>query len=46
MIKRTRATRTALIFTLGTVLAGWELNGQSLPNLYPFPNSTGVSADL
>jgi cytochrome c peroxidase len=42
MTKRTHATRTAILITLGTVLAGLQLNGQSLPNLYPFPNSSGI----
>lgn len=35
-------TRQALIAVVGGWLSGLAANGQSLPNLFPFPNTSGV----
>jgi cytochrome c peroxidase len=35
-------TRLALVVGIWGCLSGLEANGQSLPNLFPFPNGTGV----
>ena len=36
------STRPALVVVIGSALSGLAANGQSLPNLYPFPNATGM----
>jgi len=35
-------TKPALIVAIGVGMSGFAANGQSLPNLFPFPNATGV----
>ena len=35
-------TRTSIVFVLGGVFSGLAAKGQSLPNLFPFPNASGV----
>src|SRR5713226_2741012 len=34
--------KTALVCVIGGLLSGLAASGQSLPNLYPFPNAAGV----
>jgi hypothetical protein len=34
--------RAVLVLVIGGLLSGFPANGQSLPNLYPFPNATGI----
>ncbi len=41
VVPRRRIT-TALVFMSGTVFSALTANAQSLPNLFPFPNATGV----
>jgi cytochrome c peroxidase len=40
------ATKTikALMCVTGTLFTGLAANGQSMPNLFPFPNATGIAA--
>ena len=35
-------TKRALAAVIGCWMSGFAANGQSLPNLFPFPNATGV----
>jgi cytochrome c peroxidase len=35
-------TGQALVFVIGGWLSSFAASGQSLPNLYPFPNTTGI----
>ena len=37
-------TRMSRVFVIGSLFSGLAVNGQSLPNLFPFPNPSGVLA--
>src|SRR6516165_3039239 len=37
-----RKVKVALLFVIGSLFTGSIVKGQSLPNLFPFPNASGV----